>query len=400
MIAVTLDFGDSLLVEAKRGRTIDQQWIDDLFSRCSDHGVDTVFWRVSGGGVADYRSRVMEPVKPYCGERSADFVEVLRKFDLPEVAIAAARRHSVRIILFVTIADFFIVRPPADLGHAAFDAIRTANVPINRNGEPLLVSVDPVFSEHPEYCWTSRDGRYHYKGVPSLAVPEAAGRLLDQISELVEYEADGVYLCTRTHSKRPEWYGYTDTAPDAFGYEEPIRAEYETRHGVDIRTSEFDRDAWHRLKGEYLTQFLRRAKQIVASRNQSLLLGIKPDRLSYLWAGTGVRTDFLQLYKDWETWGSQGLLDGLVLITDRTIIDQLDFLPDFIQSVAPGCAVYPWLNLNGPPYRTADEVQRMLAATIAAGAAGAIYHEADDLRRHESDGAFDDKLWSALTANT
>ena len=397
MIAVTLDFGDSVLVEAKHGRTVEPQWIDDLFRRCSDHGVDTVFWRLSGGGVADYRSKVMQPVAPYCGRQCAEFVDVLARFDPPQVAVDAARRHAVRIILWLTIADFFIIRPSYDLDRASIDAIRRANVPIDRDGEPLLVLVDQVFDEHPEYCWTSRDGRHHYKGVPSLAVPEAAQRLLDQIGEAAAYDADGVYLCTRTHSKRPEWYGYTDTAPDGFGYEAPIRAEYQSRHGIDIGTDEFDHDAWHRLKGEYLTRFLHRAKQIVAPRRQDLMLGIKPDRLSYLWAGTGVRTDFAQLYKDWETWSSQGLLDGLVLITERTVVDELDFLPEFLQSVAPGCAVYPWLNLNGPPYRTAAEIRRMSAAPLAAGAAGAVYHEADDLRRHDGDGTFDDALWGALT---
>lgn len=398
MIGLTLDFGDSVRAEQQHGRTIDEDWIDGLFGRCHDHGVDTVLWRVSEGGLVTYHSRVMEQPQPYCGRHSEALADVLARFDPLKVAVEAARRHGVRIVAFLTIADSFIVRPPIDLDHVAIDELKERNVPTCRDGQELSLAVDPFFNEHAEYCWTSRNGHCLYKGVPSLAFPQVETRLLDQLKEIVEYEVDGIYLCTRTHSKRPEWFGHTGTEPDAFGYEGPVRLEYQRRYGVDICTENFDHDAWHRLKGEYLTRFLRRAKQIVEPQGQELLLGIKPDRLSYLWAGTGVRTDFLQLYKDWETWSDQGLIDGLVLITDRTIVDELVFLDDFVKSVAPPCAVYPWLNLNGPPCRTISQIERMAPTASAAGAAGIIYHEADDLRHHDTDGDFDDTLWHALNA--
>jgi len=42
----------------------------------------------------------------------------------------------------------------------------------------------------------------------------------------------------------------------------------------------------------------------------------------------------------------------------------------------------------------------MAPAALAAGAAGIIYHEADDLRRHEMDGEFDETLWHALNVQS
>ena len=397
MVGLTVDLGSSVLMEQARGITIDERWIDDLLRRCQKYGVDTVLWRVTMAGLVAHHSNIMERVQEYHGERSSALAALLRNFDPLRVAVAAARRCEVRLLAFITIADYYCIRPVVDLEQSFIDTLKKLSLTLRQDGQPVAISVDPFFSARADYCWTSRDGRYHHKGVPSLAFPEVKARLLDHVREIVEYDADGIYLCTRTHSKDPGWYGYAAEECDAFGYEEPIRAEYRKRYGVDIRHEDFDRDAWQRLKGEYLTDFLRAVKEAVGSHGQSLLFGIKPDRFSYLWAGTGMRSDFARLYKDWESWSQEEILDSLVLITDRTVIDELDFVGEFLESVTPGCAVCPWLNLNGPPLRSAGEIRRMGQAAFDVGAPGVVYHEADDLRAVESGGGFDDKLWGALT---
>ena len=396
MIGLTVDFGDSVLVEGRRGVTIDESWIDSLFRRCSANGVDTVFWRASAAGVVDYPSRVMDRVDSYCGEDASAMVNLLQRFDPLKAAVELAHQHGVRVFVFITIADFYTVRPVMDLDVDFLATLKRHKLTLRQGGKPASISVDSYFHKNSHLCWTSRDERCHYKGVPSLAYDETVSRLLDQIGEVSEYGPDGVYLCTRTHSKDPRWYGYESDEPDGFGYEEPVRSRFQQLHNRDIRYEDFDREAWHRIKGEYLTGFLKKAKKLIEGRSQKLFFGIKPDRLSYLWAGTRNRSDFALLHKDWEGWSRDGILDGLVLITDRTVVDELGFVESFLKTVASPCEVYPWMNLNLPPLRTTEEVRRMGRAIRASGSPGVVYHEADDLRTDEGSGPFSDALWAAL----
>lgn len=80
---------------------------------------------------------------------------------------------------------------------------------------------------------------------------------------------------------------------DEFGYAEPVVAEFQKRHGVDIRTQAFDRQAWRQLRGEHVTAFLRLLKQKLAPHAIRIAVcvdGQQPDQAMRWTVDGGVRT--------------------------------------------------------------------------------------------------------------
>lgn len=153
--------------------------------------------------------------------------------------------------------------------------------------------------EHPEYLVVDRTGTRYQWGVLEYAWPNArqfiSGRFL---AFLEQYPFDGVYLCTRTHSQPA-------AAADEFGYAAPIVAEFQRRYGVDIRTQAFDHQAWEKLRGEYLTQFLREFSAVLHARGKKLAIGIP--------LGDVLGPPYGHLALDWPTWVKDGLIDELVI---------------------------------------------------------------------------------------
>ena len=113
------------------------------------------------------------------------------------------------------------------------------------------------------------------------------------------------------------------------------------------------------------------------------------------------------MYKDWEQWSGSGIISGLSLVTERSTIDEVPFLEEFVDQVSAPCLVGPWFNLMGSPsgdpeqalktqLRDADQMRSMRRAAVSGGAGMLIYHEADDLRQPDEDMSWDDRLWEAL----
>jgi len=153
--------------------------------------------------------------------------------------------------------------------------------------------------EHPEYLVVDRSGTQHQWGVLEYAWPEVRQFMIQRfLTFLDRYPFDGVYLCTRTHSKPAE-------TADQFGYAEPIVAEFQRRYGVDIRTQQFDRQAWEKLRGEYLTQFLREFSAALHQRGKKLAIGIP--------LGDVLGPPYGHLALDWPTWVKEGLIDELTI---------------------------------------------------------------------------------------
>ncbi|MCY2967571.1 MAG: HEAT repeat domain-containing protein [Planctomycetota bacterium] len=68
---------------------------------------------------------------------------------------------------------------------------------------------------------------------------------------------------------------------DEFGYSDPIVDEYRAKYGKDIRHDEFDREAWRRLRGNHVTEFLRLLTKQLAPHGKKVAVcvhGESPDR--------------------------------------------------------------------------------------------------------------------------
>ena len=155
---------------------------------------------------------------------------------------------------------------------------------------------------HPEWLVVDRTGRTRQPGVVSLAYPEARRALIDRWVGLVALtQFVGLFLCFRSQS-RPADRG------DQFGFNEPVRADFRARYGIDISRHEFDLRAWRDLLGEHITMLLTELRDELKRR------GLADRRI-----GVGVvRGDVLgpplgNTTLDWRNWISHGLVDHLIV---------------------------------------------------------------------------------------
>ena len=258
-----------------------------LWSRSYD--CRTVLWRASAYTLQEF----------YVRRATGDFVrryyakvkEVTDRFDPLPVARKASRRHGMGFLLYMTLFDH---GAPADVLYA---------------GTTPFPWQDRAMIEHPEWQTIDLRGTPHW-GVLEPAYAEARALVVGRITTYVRrFDADGVYLCTRTHSL-PALHA------DQFGFSPPIVQEYRRRYGIDItRDPRFDYrnkafapqdealERWRRLRGEYLVQFYRELRRALPGK--TIYTGIPRGR--YLGPPYG------NLYLDWESIVREHLVDGLVL---------------------------------------------------------------------------------------
>jgi hypothetical protein len=152
---------------------------------------------------------------------------------------------------------------------------------------------------HPDWLTVARSGHAHQAGVICLAYPEARAALVERWTRLVEGTAfAGLFICLRSQSRPAEH-------ADQFGFNEPVRREFQARHGRDILREDFDVQVWRDLLGEYLTALLRETGD--ALRASGVQLGVGVPRGDVLGPPLGNTT------VGWREWLSRGLIDVLVI---------------------------------------------------------------------------------------
>jgi hypothetical protein len=153
-------------------------------------------------------------------------------------------------------------------------------------------------SSHPDWLAVDRSGRLRQWGVLSLSYPEVRRALIDRWISLIAPTAfDGLFLCLRSQS-RPAEHG------DMFGFNEPARADFFARHGVDVAAAEFDRQAWRDLLGEYLTTLLSEVRAALGG-DRRLSIGVARGDV----VGPPLGNATLQ----WHEWMRRGLVDAIVI---------------------------------------------------------------------------------------
>ncbi len=152
--------------------------IDRLFAKYAENGVDAVLWRLSACGKLLYQTTTPDRLDCTNNEICVKCVELLKRFDPAEAAVAAGRKNGIEVHFWLTLYD--------DRGYG-------------NNG--LSSS---ICREHPEYSWRSHDGRDYYSGMLSYVYPEVVDFRMRQVNEINSYGGDGLYLCNRSHSRPPE----------------------------------------------------------------------------------------------------------------------------------------------------------------------------------------------------
>jgi hypothetical protein len=120
---------------------------------------------------------------------------------------------------------------------------------------------------HPDWVVVDRSGRTRQWGVVCLGYPDARRAFIDRWLRLLEgTDFVGLFVCLRSQSK-PARHG------DEFGFNEPVRADFASRYGRDIRREDFDVQAWRDLRGGYLTTLLKELKDVLRSTGRLLAVG-------------------------------------------------------------------------------------------------------------------------------
>ena len=304
-VIMNIDFDDEVQLREHPTTPAD---VEEMVVRSKEMGADTIVWRVTTLGRADFRSDVMDradlPMDEEDAERGFATGKWLHK---PEVVDDYKRRRrdyhdKMKVIL------------------GQYDPPALVREFTTRHGLELYLWFDPFdeympgagsrfLLDNPQFQWLSRDGSEHYEGLRCYGFPEAIENHLDVIRELVRYEPDGLYFSTSGHSRHKDRTGQDDL----YGYQDPVVERYRERHGVDIRNEPFDLETWHCIKGEFVTDFYRAAKELLRPHGMKLMLPapIGDHKIwDYrLWS----LHSMAEFHANWQTWVDEGLADGLII---------------------------------------------------------------------------------------
>lgn len=168
---------------------------------------------------------------------------------------------------------------------------------------------DRLRIEHPEWAPVNRWGTWRQGGPLEFAYPGARKKMVEYLVKfIVEGGYDGVAFLTYAEN-------YSQRYDDEFGFNEPVVVEFKKRHGVDIRKEPFDKAAWSRLRGEYLTQFFRELREGLRDQGKKIAVCVdgKDPELPTRWSSIegGLRNAGL-IHFDLATWAKEGLVDEVI----------------------------------------------------------------------------------------
>ena len=152
---------------------------------------------------------------------------------------------------------------------------------------------------HPEWLTVDRSGRVRQAGVVCLAYPEARRAFVERWTRLLDGTGfAGLFVCLRSQS-RPAAHG------DEFGFNEPVRIDYQMRYGRDIAREDFDVAAWRDLLGSYLTALIAGTREALRRTGRRLAVGAPQGDVLGPPLGNATLA--------WRDWIARGLLDALVV---------------------------------------------------------------------------------------
>jgi hypothetical protein len=207
-----------------------------------------------------------------------------------EVIPGLAREAGLQAWLYVSIFDEGWPLPPKKIRQYSYhNAMHGQHV-----------SWQTEFSRsHPEYALIDRTGTQRQWGVLCLAYPEVRKHFRQRFLDLLAGRGfDGLFVCLRSQSRPADF-------ADQYGFNEPVRQEYQSRYGRDICAQDFDLQSWRDLRGSYLTLFLRELRADLQPLGLHLAVGAA--------RGDVLGPPLGNMTLDWRTWVRQGLIDGLVI---------------------------------------------------------------------------------------
>ena len=289
-LIVDIDFNDEVYM---RPEPITEAQVEKLVRDLHAAGTDTLLVRMGFLGYLPYRTNLSYPVgfdaeharrNPY--KRSMDSKE-LESFIKKREEVAARYRKVIESF-----------NPPAVFVRVGHELGMKVVFWIDIFDDMYSGYRSKFIAEQPHCQWTARDAKTVFKGLISYAWPESRAFRVSQVKELLDLGADGIHCSTSAHCRHLP----NVQQNDAYGFETPVVDEYRKRFGIDIRTAkEFDKEAWHTIKGEFMNRLYRELADECHGRGKEFWVGLQLGPYTHLSAdpyfGTNVVARYRKLWK-------------------------------------------------------------------------------------------------------
>ena len=201
--------------------------------------------------------------------------------------------------------------------------------------------------EHPEWAPADKHGARRQGGPIELAYPAARKALVNlTVNETLKAGYDGICFLTYVEN-------YSLRFQDEFGYSDPIVEDFKRQYKLDLRTEPFRRGAsredWQRLRGSYITAFLRelRAELDKHKIKLGMVVNSNDPRQPQSWNVPELMLTAGSQVMDVDTWVREGLVDELIIYGNNSGASQLKTLQD-MRFLARGIRTEVSVMTSGP----------------------------------------------------
>lgn len=299
-LVVDVDVNDEVWLREERMTEAD---VDELVAGFHARGCQTLIVRAGCLGLLPYQTELTYPMgfdadharanptslvpdmERYVAQRSAwnkKYAQVIEAFNPPEAFIKAGHKRGMKVIIWL------------DLFDDGFPGYRSK-----------------FLDENPHWQWTAKDGKTYFRGVTSYAWPEARAFRVAQARQLLAWGADGIHCSTSSHCRHmPNTH-----EEDFYGFEQPIVDAFQSKYGVDLRTAEqFDKEAWHDLKGQTMVQLYRDLAELCHGEKKELWIGLQLGKYTQFAADPHFSANIVMRYTNhWRTLVDEGIADAFIL---------------------------------------------------------------------------------------
>ncbi len=158
-------------------------------------------------------------------------------------------------------------------------------------------------------CIAFARGKNEYLAVaPCEVYPEVQRLWLGWIDRLLAAGVDGIDLRVSAH-------GTLTDEPHAYGWNEPVVAEYRRVHGADLRSEPHDPALLSALRGEHYTRFVREASRRVRARGKRMQVHVHTEAFRADPCHGQLMGFPANIRFEWQRWLRERLVDGITLRT-------------------------------------------------------------------------------------
>ncbi len=352
---LNMDWGDNVYYCKNLGyKDYAEKEIIKFFEDCKKFGVTGVHWRISALGHVQYHSKGAGTIQGANNDVSKyedgfrRVVETLKVIDPLAIAVREAKKNGVKLYIWMTLSDEGYNNDIENYATPEFLVKNPDCHLLDRNGNPLKGTI----------CYSDSRAR-EYR--------------LNIVKELLEYGADGLYLCTRSHS-----FSFGNDRGDDYGFNKCIVDEYKKRYGVDILTQDFDLKKWRDLKGEGFDKLIKDIAELVHAKGQKVRMGVAYMSLSKNILGS----NWGNMTFNWEEFVRQGYVDSI--ISGHYMVNP-EFgsveLNRFYNVAKPHQKIYYWAQLveYGRGMVPLKEILDKADAFAFLGSSGGIFHQSTNL---------------------